>query len=236
MAAGGAVIGLTGNETESVLRDPGHSLYVTPGAIETPERRITEIVHDRVFPGTGQRESCSELNGIQMPVDRFGEPRYGHIIQVSGTTAAITAVLSFGGRTMQIDLLNAIDRAGHLIHWEGCLGECAQGRLTEEEVSKVRVVDASNYGLIAPEGHRPTQQVGRTVSGSSSAREAPRLSLVLASHNILVQRAVISHQMPPRTIVVPKETNVARCMIQVGNCVHCATRDALMRKVDILLD
>jgi hypothetical protein len=236
IVAGGAVIGMKGNEAQSVHQDTGHCFYIIPGAMETPERRIAEIYQDAVLPGKGQWGNCLELDSFQTPLDRFGEAKYGHVIQVRGDTAAIKALLSFGTRTMQIDLLNAIDSAGDLIHWEGCLGECAKGKLTEEEVKKVRVTDVSNYGVVVPQPHPRKLPDGRVVLDGPPASEVLKLSLVLANQNMLVQRAIVSHGMLVQRSVTSNESEAPVYVIQRGNCVHCAIRDALMRKADILLD
>lgn len=233
VSAGGTVIGLKGNEDQPILQDTGHCIYIIPGAMEAPERHVTEIFQDPVHPGKGQWGNCMELHAIQMPLDRFGEAIYGNVIDVRGDTAAVHTVLTVRGRTIRIHLLNAIDRAADLVPWGGCFGECAQGKLTEEEVKQVRVIDASNYGVVVPDPQRRTLSDGRVVIVGPPANEVPRLNLVLANENFLVQRAVVSHEM---LIQESKELVKPLCVLQVGKCVHCAIRDALMRKADVLLD
>lgn len=165
-----------------------------------------------------------------MPLDRFGEVDYGHVINVRGDTAAVHTVLTVRGKTMGIHLLNAIDRAADLVPWQGCFGECAQGKLTEKEVRQGRVIDASNYGVVVPEPQRRTLSDGRV---GPVASEVPTLNLILANGNTLVQRAIVSHEM---LIQGSKKPQKPLCVLQRGNCVHCAIRDALMRKADVLLD
>ena len=227
------MIGLKGNEDQSMLQDTGHCIYIIPGAMETPERRVTQIFQDPVIPGKGQWGNCMELHAIQTPLDRFGEVNYGHVINVRGDTAAVHTVLTVRGKTMGIHLLNAIDRAADLVPWQGCFGECARGKLTEEEVKRVRVIDASNYGVVVPEPQRRTPSDGWKILAGLVTSEVPTLNLILANENILVQRAVVSHEIQ---IQGSKKLGKPLCVLQMGNCVHCAIRDALMRKADVLLD
>src|SRR5205085_11724319 len=114
---------------------------------------------------------------------------------------------------MGVDILGAIHGAASLEIFKGCLGECAAGNLTKEEVEEVRVADASNYGMLAQ----------ASVPGQPS-KPFPKLTLVLAQDNIAVQRAVVSHH----------ETDL--CMMQLGTCVHCAVRAALIQGVEVLID
>ena len=44
LVAGGAVLGLNLNEKQPVQSDLGHSIYILPGSIESPTRRIREVV------------------------------------------------------------------------------------------------------------------------------------------------------------------------------------------------
>ena len=205
MVAGGAVIGLYGNEAQEISRDTGHCLYITPGSITTPERRIKEMFQPSILSGSGKVDNCTDLNNVEKPSDGFGEGEYGHVVQVHGDSAAVNAVINCGTKMLHIDILKAIDFAGRIRLWQDCLGNCARGRLTADELDRVRVVDKTNYG-------------------DYSAQKKPRLTVVLAHRNNLVQRAVVSHM------------ESEGCIVQLGSCVHCAVRNALMCYLPILLD
>jgi hypothetical protein len=95
--------------------------------------------------------------------------------------------------------------------FEGCLGEFAAGHLTQEEISQVRVLGASNYGMLVT---------------TTENFIWPKLEVVLAHNNVYAPRAVVSH------------TTDRTCILQLRNCVHCAVR-ALLAESDgkyILID
>ena len=50
IVAGGAVVGLKGNEAIPILEDPGHCVFIYPGSMETPERRIRGNISAYTFP------------------------------------------------------------------------------------------------------------------------------------------------------------------------------------------
>lgn len=214
MAAGGAVIGLHANEAQKISCDTGHCLYITPGSIATPERRIKEMFQPSILSGSGKVDSCTDLKNIEKPCDGFGKYEYGHVVQPHGDSAAVTAVISCGTKILHIDILKAIDLAGDIRPWQDCLGECARGRLTADDLDKVRVVDKTNYGDFS------AQQMSQTT------HKKARLMVVLADGNDLVQRAVVSHMDPSHAV----------CFVQLGSCVHCAVSNALMRYGTVLLD
>jgi len=212
MAAGGAVIGVHGNEALDISRDTGHCLYITPGSIATKERRIKEMFQSSILPEIGKAENCADLRNIEKPFDGFGEVEYSHIVQLHGDSAAVSAVINCGTKVFHIDMLRAIDFAGELRQWQGCLEDCARGRLTADDLDKVRVVDKTNYGDLS------AQQM------DSTTHKKVRLTVIFADRNSLVQRAVVSH-LPDKASIV-----------QLGHCVHCAVSDALMRHISVLLD
>ena len=213
IAAGGAVIGLYGNEAQEISRDTGHCLYIAPGSMLTPERRIKEMFQSSVKPSPGEFDTYTDLNKTERPYDGFGEVEYGHVVQIIGDHAGVTAMISYGKKTLPIDILRAIDLARDLRQWQGCLGDCARGRLTAEEIDKIRIVDKVNYGDLS------TQQKDRNL------QKKTRLTVILAHGNTLVQRAVVSHMDDRKA-----------SMIQLGSCVHCAVRHALMQHIPLLLD
>jgi hypothetical protein len=212
MAAGGAVIGLHGNEALEISCDTGHCLYITPGSIATKERRIKEMFQSSILPEPGKAENCADLKNIEKPFDGFGEAGYSHVVQLHGDSAAVSAVINCGTKVLHIDILKAIDYAGDIRQWQGCLEDCARGRLTADDLDKVRVVDKTNYGDLS------AQRM------DSTAHKKVRLTVIFADRNSLVQRAVVSHMSDNPSIV------------QLGRCVHCAVRDALMRHIRVLLD
>lgn len=194
LVAGGVVIGLCGNEAQGISRDTGHCLYIAPSSIATPERRIKEMFQPSVLSGSGKFDSCTDLNDVEEPSDGFGEVIYGHVVQIRGDSAEVTSVISCGSKTLHIDILKAIDLAGDILRWEDYLGDCARGRLKADDLEKVRVVDRTNYGDYLP------LQMNRT------SHKKPRLTVVLADRNDLVQRAVVSHM---------KASEV--CILQLGS-------------------
>ena len=214
LAAGGAVLGLKSNEDKPPLTDPGHCLYIVPGSIETPQRRVREIYESPMAasPGIGKWDNALELGNVRYPVDRFGPYQMEHIVEVLGDKATIRTSVRFGEKSMGLGILEATNSASTLRTWDGCLGECVQGRLTEAEMRQVHVTDASNYGMLA-------QAVG------PSQRPLPKLTVVLAYNNLSIERAVVSHQRGKNF-----------CMIQRGNCTHCAVRAALIEGAAVLLD
>jgi hypothetical protein len=213
LAAGGAVIGLKGNEMQPILVDPGHRIYIIPGSMETPERRIKEIYQEHANPGFGRWGNSTELDQVRAPRDGFGDGQYDHVIQLHGDSASVKTSIKFGEKTIGVDMLKAIDLAASFEVFEGCLGQCAAGHLTEMEVAQVRVVDASNYGMLA-----------QALVDGQPTKIYPKLDLVLANKNMVVQRAIISH------------STAHPCMLQMGQCVHCAVRAALMQGVKMLID
>ncbi|KAH8670452.1 hypothetical protein BGZ60DRAFT_430889 [Tricladium varicosporioides] len=193
LTAGGAVIGLKGNEAQSIHIDPGHCMYIIPGSMETPERRIKEIYEEHVGSGFGRWGNAAELDQVRTPRDGFGDGQYDHVIQLQGDSAYVRTSIKFGEKA--------------------CLGQCATGCLTDKETEQVQVVDASNYGMLA-----------QGLVNGQPTRAYPKLVLVLAHNNTSVQRAIVSHST----------TDV--CMLQMGQCVHCAVRAALMLGVKTLID
>jgi len=213
LAAGGAVIGLKGNEAQPILIDPGHCIYIVPGSMETPERRVKEIYQGQASSGFGRWGNATELDQVRTPRDGFGDGQYDHIIQLQGDSATVQTSIKFGEKTIRVDMLQAIDSSASLSIFEGCLGQCATGRLTSVEVEQVQVVDVSNYGMLV-----------QAVVQGQPAKALPKLVLVLAYKNMAVQRAIVSH------------SKVDLCMLQIGQCVHCAVRAALMQGVKVLID
>ena len=213
IAAGGAVIGLYGNEAQEISRDTGHCLYIAPGSMLTSERRIKEMFQPSVNSSPGESDTYMDLNNIERPHDGFGEVEYDHVVQIIGDHAGVTAVIRYGTKTLPIDILRAIDLARDLSQWQGCLGDCARGRLTGEEIEKTRIVDKVNYGDLS------TQQKDR------NSQTKTKLTVILVHGNSLVQRAVVSHMDHSKA-----------SMIQLGSCVHCAVRHALLRHIPLLLD
>jgi hypothetical protein len=213
ITAGGAVIGLKGNETQPIHMDPGHCIYIIPGSMETPVRRIKQIYQEQAGSGFGRWGNAAELNQVRTPRDGFGDGQYDHIVQLQGDSALIKTSIKFGQKTIGVGMLQSIDLAASLETFEGCLGECAAGNLTEAQVEKVQVVDASNYG-----------QLAQVLVHGQPTRTYPELVLALAYNNLLVHRAIVSHSTSDL------------CMLQMGQCVHCAVKAALMQGVKVLID
>jgi len=213
LAAGGAVLGLKSNEDKPVLTDPGHCLYIVPGSIETPKRRVREIYQSPLASsGIGRWGNALELDDIRCPLDRFGPCQMEHTVEILGDRATIQTSVRVGEKSMGVDILKAIDSASTIRLWEGCLGECAQGRLAEAEMRQVQVTDASNYGMLAQ-------------TAGPRQKQLPKLKVVLAYNNPAIERAVVSHQ-----------SGKCFCMIQRGDCTHCAVRAALIEGATVLLD
>jgi hypothetical protein len=212
IVSGGAIVGLKCYETQPVHLDLGHCLYILPGSIDTTIRRVTEVHSDPGAPGAGfgRWESATELSGLQHPLNGFGDCQFDHVIHLERGTAFVSSMVKAAQKVIGIKMLDAIDLSPYVRIIDGCLGECAAGKLTESEIKQVRVVDASNYGKL--------------VDTVPSTRSRPRLDLVLAHGNVAVQRAVISDSIS------------SPCMLQMGQCVHCAVRAALMQNVKVLLD
>ncbi|KAI9855805.1 MAG: hypothetical protein M1813_009614 [Trichoglossum hirsutum] len=213
LTAGGAVIGLRANEAQPILMDTGHCIYIIPGSMETPERRIKEVYQEQASSGCGRWGNSAELDQVRTPRDGFGDSRYDHVIRLHGDSAFIRTSIKFGEKTVDVDILKAIDLAASLEGFEGCLGQCATGRLTETEVEQVRVVDASNYGMLV-----------QAVVDGQPTKALPKLDLVLAYRNMAMQRAIASH------------STAGMYMLQMGQCVHCAVRAALMQGLKVLID
>ena len=213
LAAGGAVIGLKGNESQPILIDPGHCIYIIPGSMETPERRVKEIYEGPANSGFGRWGNAAELDQVRIPRDGFGDSQYDHVIELQGDSASVRTSIKFGEKTIGVGMLQVIDSAASLSVFETCLGQCATGLLTDVEVEQVQVVDVSNYGKLV-----------QTAVHGQPTKAYPKLVLVLAHKNIAVQRAIVSHST----------TNLY--MLQMGQCVHCAVRAALMQGVKVLID
>lgn len=213
LAAGGTVLGLKSNEDKPLLTDPGHCLYIVPGSIETPQRRVREIYQSPLASsGFGRWDNALELDDVRRPIDRFGPCQLEHIVEVLGDKATIETWVRVGKKSMGLNVLKATNSASTTRLWEGCLGECAQGRLTEAEMRQVHVTDASNYGILVQ-------------TAGPNQKPQPKLTLVLAYNNPAIERAVVSHQ-----------TGKSFCMIQRGSCTHCAVRAALIEGAKVLLD
>jgi len=212
ITSGGAVIALKCYETQPVHLDLGHCLYILPGSIDTAVRRVTEVHDTDFYPGAGFGKwgNAMELSGLRHPLDRFGACQLDHIVQVERGTAFVSTIIKVGEKVLHLRLLDAIDHAPYVRIVSGCLGECAAGQLSDAEIKQARVVDASNYGSLV---------------SAAGTQSPPKLDIVLAHGNVAVQRAVISR-------ILSSEP----CLLQMGQCVHCAVREALMRNAKVLLD
>ncbi|OCK91821.1 uncharacterized protein K441DRAFT_664029 [Cenococcum geophilum 1.58] len=213
LAAGGAVSGLRSNEDKSLLTDPGYCLYTVPGSMETPQRRVKEMYQFRFAgSGFGRWSNAMELSDVQRPIDKFGSCQFEHVVDVLGDKATIQTSVRVGEKSIGVDIIKAINSAATVRFWDGCLGKCAQGCLTEAEIRQVQVADGTNYGSLV-------QLAG------PNQKELPKLTVVLAHNNLVIERAVVSHQ-----------TRKDVCMIQRGDCTHCAVRAALIEGAKVLLD
>lgn len=125
LVAGGAVIGLRGNEARPILEDVGHSILVTPGSIELPERRAKEVYQPQIRRKNFTPSKCLDINGIQRPCDGFGEAKSNHVLEFPGYVAELKSVLQIGENVLYLDALRAIDIASRRAAQEGCLVECA---------------------------------------------------------------------------------------------------------------
>lgn len=198
LVAGGAVIGLRGNEAQPILEDVGHSIFITPGSIELPERRAKEVYQPQIRRKKFTPSKCLDINGIQRLCDGFGEAKYSHVVEFTGYVAELKSVLQIGENVLYLDALRAINIASRCAAQDGCLVECASGQLDPEEVARVTVADINNYNYQQP------------------TKEQYELTVFLAQSNILVQRAIIS------TL-----SWYDFYKLQDGDCVHCAVRFAL---------
>lgn len=177
-------------------------MYITPGSIATPERRIKEIFQPSIL-----------LDQAKNPCDRFGEGEYGHVVQFHGDSAAVTAVISFSTKILHIDILKAIDLAGDNRRWQDYLGGCARGHLTADDLDKVIVVDKTNYG------DSSAQQINQMT------HKKARLMVVLADWNILVQCAVVSYMDPSHAVCFVQLGSCVHCA--VSNALMCHTTGLL---------
>ena len=152
VTAGGAVVGLNTNDNQSIEGDPGHCIYIIPGSIESPNRRIREVIEP---PQVSQVSSNGNEPGISLlktpkPLNTFEGSQTSHTIYVRGDIAEVETQILSGSRTIMLLNLRAIDNAGHLVLHRKCFKKCAKGRLTKEEISRVHLVTQRNFALGKP--------------------------------------------------------------------------------------
>ena len=142
MAAGGAVVGLNTNDNQPLESDPGHCLYIVPGSIECPTRRMRVIFEQspelkNTLPSIDPGRSLEET---LRPIDTFGEVRVGHTIAMQGDTAKVKTQLFLGAKIMRLNNLLVIDKACRVdIQWD-CFNNCVEGRLGEDEIRRIDLV------------------------------------------------------------------------------------------------
>lgn len=231
VVAGGAIVGLNTNEHQPADSDPGHCIYIIPGSMECPTRRIREIyeaapraAHSYMPREDEEEVSHRHLTEITEPTNDWNDAYVSISANLIGDIGEIEGKVYPCMRhddrhlSCQVNNLRAIDNASRLQILQGCFKKCVKSQLSADEARGVHL----NYLSVLQGWTRFDRHDSKGAMTFDWSPWNGSLKLALAHKNVAVQRAILSMTEGP-------------VMLQLGQCVHCACRAALNSRMELLL-